>query len=614
MSAAIVQLRRPRIVVVALLLLLGSLVVAVPSAVAASSTVVISQVFGGGGNSGAPYRNDFVELFNRGSTAASLDGWSIQYASATGNGTFANNPVTALSGILQPGQYYLVQMASGGGNGTSLPTPDAVGTVSMSATGAKVILVNTTSGLDCNGGSVPCTPDQLDKIVDLIGWGGANFFEGTVGPTTGSTTAVLRGVDGHRETDDNGADFSVEEPNPRNTAHARNLDLPSVSIAAPAADEVLTGAATTISGLASDQGGSVAAITVKIRRSGDGLYWTGSVWSPDEIWLDADGTTDWTFEWTFDPASQDGSPGYAISVRATDDVGHSSTANVVGMSVDNTPPTGAALAIHGGASHTNVRDVSLSPTAVGAVEMRFRNFGDAIWTDWEPYATARDWTLADGDGPKTVCAQFRDEVGNVAETEADITLDTAPPTGAALAVNGGAAFTNKRKVRLAPFADGAVEMRFQNSVDAIWTDWEPYASARDWTLPGGDGPKTVCVQFRDAAGNVVEAKAGITVDTKRPRLVGTKAVSVRRGAKATLRYKIKDPAPSSGKATVRIVIRKVGGKAVKTVKLKGRPVGKSLKYRFVCKLRKGRYRYIVSATDAAGNRQTRVARNTLRVR
>lgn len=29
-------------------------------------SVVISQVYGGGGNSGAFYRNDFVELFNQG--------------------------------------------------------------------------------------------------------------------------------------------------------------------------------------------------------------------------------------------------------------------------------------------------------------------------------------------------------------------------------------------------------------------------------------------------------------------------------------------------------------------------------------------------------------------
>lgn len=62
------------------------------TAATASPDVVISEVYGGGGNSGAPYRNDFVELFNRGSSSVSLAGLSIQYASATGTGAFASNP------------------------------------------------------------------------------------------------------------------------------------------------------------------------------------------------------------------------------------------------------------------------------------------------------------------------------------------------------------------------------------------------------------------------------------------------------------------------------------------------------------------------------------------
>ncbi len=36
----------------------------VPVAHAVSTDVVISQVYGGGGNSGATYKNDFIELFN----------------------------------------------------------------------------------------------------------------------------------------------------------------------------------------------------------------------------------------------------------------------------------------------------------------------------------------------------------------------------------------------------------------------------------------------------------------------------------------------------------------------------------------------------------------------
>ena len=123
-------------------------------------SVVISQVYGGGGNTGAPYTHDYVELFNRGTTTVSLEGWSIQYTSATGTGNFGGNAglLVVLSGSLAPGQYYLVQLA-GGTTGTALPTAQATGTTNMSATGGKVVLVDQVAGLGCNGGSTPCSPE-----------------------------------------------------------------------------------------------------------------------------------------------------------------------------------------------------------------------------------------------------------------------------------------------------------------------------------------------------------------------------------------------------------------------------------------------------------------------
>ena len=123
--------------VLRLLVLLLSFVPAARLA-AVSSTVVISQVYGGGGNSGSTFKNDFVELFNRGATTVSLNGWSVQYASATGT-TWQVTNLTNVS--IAPGQYYLVQEAQGTGGTVNLPTPDATGTIAMSATAGKVALV-----------------------------------------------------------------------------------------------------------------------------------------------------------------------------------------------------------------------------------------------------------------------------------------------------------------------------------------------------------------------------------------------------------------------------------------------------------------------------------------
>jgi uncharacterized protein len=120
-----------------------------------SPNIVIAQLYGGGGNNVASqFQNDFVVLFNRGSSAVSLNGWSTQYASATGT----NWLVTPLSNVtLQPGQYYLIQYAAGTTvtGLPALPTPDVIAppvTVNgntfipnLSGTTGKFALVNSTT-------------------------------------------------------------------------------------------------------------------------------------------------------------------------------------------------------------------------------------------------------------------------------------------------------------------------------------------------------------------------------------------------------------------------------------------------------------------------------------
>ena len=98
--------------------------------------VVISQVYGGGGNSGATYKNDFIELYNSGSASVDLTSYAVQYASASGS-TWSE---TALGGSIAAGQYYLVQEAAGSGGTENLPTPDATGTINLAATAGKVAL------------------------------------------------------------------------------------------------------------------------------------------------------------------------------------------------------------------------------------------------------------------------------------------------------------------------------------------------------------------------------------------------------------------------------------------------------------------------------------------
>ena len=179
----------------------------------ATSTLVVSQVYAGGGNSGAAFTNDFVEIFNRGTAAVDVSGWSVQYASAASTSW----QVTALSGSIQAGHYYLVQLASSGSVGAPLPTPDATGTTNAATSGGKVALVNGTTALSC--GATPGSCSSSPGLEDFVGWGSATDYEGSAAVAAlSNTTAAARSGSGCDDTDSNSTDFLVLAPGPRNSA------------------------------------------------------------------------------------------------------------------------------------------------------------------------------------------------------------------------------------------------------------------------------------------------------------------------------------------------------------------------------------------------------------
>ncbi len=186
---------------------------------ASTEGVVISQIYGGNGN---VHQQDYVELFNASNVPVNISGWSIQYASATGSGNFANNGVTSLAGTLQPGQYYLVGLASAS-SGAALPSLDAEGNSNLSGSRGKVVLVDNSNGLACNGSSTACSNNQIAQIVDLVGYGSANYFETAAAPSSSSSSALFRAQDGCTDTDNNASDFSVASPAPRNSNSMFNV-------------------------------------------------------------------------------------------------------------------------------------------------------------------------------------------------------------------------------------------------------------------------------------------------------------------------------------------------------------------------------------------------------
>ncbi|WP_084606151.1 ExeM/NucH family extracellular endonuclease [Agreia bicolorata] len=190
--------------------LAASPVIAVP-AFAASTGVIISEAYVNGGSAGATYLNKFVELYNPTDTAVDLSSMSLQYRSAGGSA----NPsgVLSLTGSIAAGGYYLIQGGSNAGNGAALPTPDAIMSDSFAAGAGGTLFLSNQTGLL----AAPPTGSLVNDpaIVDLLGYGTSNTFEGSAAPRPSITTSMTRTTP--VDTDVNSADFALAAPTPQNS-------------------------------------------------------------------------------------------------------------------------------------------------------------------------------------------------------------------------------------------------------------------------------------------------------------------------------------------------------------------------------------------------------------
>lgn len=165
-----------------------------------SNPLIIYEVYGGGGNSGAPYSNDYVVLYNASNSPIDLSNYSLQYASSTGT----SYSVLNLSGSINSLSYYLIQLGS---NNTSVGSPLPVtanafsSTMNLSSTAGKIALVNSQTKIN----------NSTDKsVVDFVGYGSANEFEGQPTGTLSNTTSARRRT--FIDSNNNYEDFYIGKP------------------------------------------------------------------------------------------------------------------------------------------------------------------------------------------------------------------------------------------------------------------------------------------------------------------------------------------------------------------------------------------------------------------
>ena len=98
-----------------------------------------------------------------------------------------------------------------------------------------------------------------------------------------------------------------------------------------------------------------------------------------------------------------------------------------------------------------------------------------------------------------------------------VEIKVSAPVAELFIINGGAA-SPSLSVPLYSVVikeEDSLEMRFKNK-GYEWSEWEPYTTTKIWTLPLGDGEKTVYAQYRDEGHHVVEMENVVDLNTGAP--------------------------------------------------------------------------------------------------
>lgn len=195
---------------------------------AASSSLVISEIQTGSATSAS---TEFVELQNISESPIDINGWLLEYKSATSPNTpGAWVKHAGVSGTIAPGAYFLVATKS------SIAGAGAVWTDGMASTGGHVRLV-----------------DNHGAVIDAVGYGNANSAENTPAALPAAGKSISRALEAGLsvDTDNNLEDFEpASTPSPGKAAAATVSASPTgtlqpspgpkpaggTSTAAPAAD------------------------------------------------------------------------------------------------------------------------------------------------------------------------------------------------------------------------------------------------------------------------------------------------------------------------------------------------------------------------------------------
>jgi hypothetical protein len=336
----------------------------------------------------------------------------------------------------------------------------------------------------------------------------------------------------------------------------------------------------------------------------------------------AGGAAQTTAPWDYDRPLPLGE--HTLKYWAQDVNGNVEAQHVITFAVktDNAAPTTTVSGVDPGTWYGQAATVKLTADdgeGIGVGSITYR-VGSGVPTT---VAGATADVVVAADGMHTVSFAATDMLGHTEATKSvTVGVDTTAPATTATGVTAGGWYNHALTVDFTA-ADGG------SGVASLWAKLDYHAPraadeahvtvtlAVDTVSHAADGPHTITYKATDAVGNI-ETLRTITwnVDTRRPTPKAPSSASAARGKTATLKYKVADDVPNGGTASGKIVVKNPAGKVVKTLKYAGVAVNADLTAKFTVPTtwKTGTYKFLVYATDTAGNTQTKIATNKLVVK
>ncbi len=211
-----------------------------------------------------------------------------------------------------------------------------------------------------------------------------------------------------------------------------------------------------------------------------------------------------------------------LTLQVADNAGNSAVSTARSINIDNTAPSTTDNSSSTWSSTSPVV-VTLSPGDGSGSGIASTKYCIDTSNSCTPATIGTSASVSCSSGAD--CTQYvryssTDNKENVEITKSSnqIRQDRKVPTGS-VTINSNAASANTTSVNLTLSAtdtgSGVTQMCISDSTSC--SAWEAYATSRPWTLPAGDGTKTVYALFKDSVGNVsTQGSDTILLDTTPP--------------------------------------------------------------------------------------------------